>query len=145
MNTTKPIKKAEIKKNWVHIDVDGKILGRVASEISMILMGKHKATFVPYLNSGDGVIVTNSKKIKVTGNKETDKKYYRHSGQVGNLKIDTVEKLRQYDPNKIIFNSVKGMLPKNRLRDVRLANLKIYEGSEHPHQGQFGKVEKKAE
>lgn len=143
MKTTKAVKKAEIKKNWIHIDVDGKVLGRVAAEISMILMGKHKATYVPYLNSGDGVIVTNSKKIKVTGTKETTKKYYRHSGHVGNLNVDTVEKLRMYKPNDILFNAVKGMLPKNRLRDVRLANLKIYEGSEHPHNGQTAKLEKK--
>lgn len=145
MKTTTSVKKAEIKKNWVHIDVDGKVLGRIASEIAMILMGKHKATYVPYLNSGDAVIVTNSKKIKVTGKKETDKKYYRHSGQVGNLKTDTIEKLRMYKPNQILFHAVKGMLPNNRLRDVRLANLRIFEGSEHSHQGQLGKVEKKGE
>jgi large subunit ribosomal protein L13 len=145
MQTTKPIKKSEIVKNWIHIDADGKILGRLASEVSMILMGKHKATYVPYLNSGDGVIITNSKKIKVTGNKETDKKYYRHSGKVGGLKTDTVEKLREYDPNQILLNAVKGMLPKNRLRDVRLANLKLYPGAEHPHKGQVSQVEVKGE
>lgn len=145
MQTTKPIKKSEIVKNWIHIDADGKVLGRLAADISMMLMGKHKATYVPYLNSGDGVIVTNTRKVKVTGNKETDKRYYRHSGKVGSLKTDTVEKLRVYDPNKIIFEAVKGMLPKNRLRDVRLANLKLYPEAEHPHKGQVGKVEVKGE
>ena len=127
---TSATKKSEVKKKWIHIDAEGKILGRVAAEIVTILMGKDKANYAPYLDSGNNVVVTNVKKIVVTGNKETGKTYYSHSRKIGNLKTETVAKLREHNPSKVLVLAVKGMLPKNRLRDVRLANLKIYEADE---------------
>ncbi len=133
---TSATKKSEVKKKWLHIDANGKVLGRLASEIVTILMGKDKPNYAPYLDGGNNIVVTNAKQIIVTGNKELGKIYYRHSGKVGNLRMETVEKLREHNPRKILFNAVKGMLPKNRLRDVRLGNLKIYEGENHPHSAQ---------
>lgn len=128
--------KTELTTKWHHIDADNKVVGKVAAEVVNLLTGKHKVNYVPYLNSGDSVVVTNTKKIVLTGNKELKKLYHRHSGQVGKLKTNTAEKLRRNNPNMILFNAVKGMLPKNRLQKVRLANLHLYAGNEHPHQGQ---------
>lgn len=135
MKTTE-IKRESLKSEWHLIDASTKSLGRIATEISSLLLGKHKVTFTSQTNVGDKVVVINSKKLVVTGNKITDKKYYRHSGYAGGLKERNVDYYLKKNPGFIIENAVKGMLPTNRLRDVRMANLYIYEGTEHPHQGQ---------
>lgn len=138
MNTTTATKKTDLQINWHLIDAKGKVLGRIATEIASLLVGKHKVDYAPYLNCGDKVVVINAKFIELTRNKELNKVYYRHSGTVGNLKTKTVKQLREHNPNKIILTAVKGMLPKNRLQNDRLANLYIYEGPEHKQQAQLG-------
>jgi large subunit ribosomal protein L13 len=138
----KATKASEIKREWYLVDVDGKTLGRVSTEIAGLLMGKSKPYFVKNLDCGDFVVVTNSKKIKVTGNKELDKKYRRHSGYPGGFKEETLGELRNRKPNDIIIHAVKGMLPQNRLRDEMLNRLKVFEGAEHTYSDKFGKAEK---
>ena len=137
MKVTRAITKKEVVQNWHLIDADGKVLGSTATEIAHLLMGKHKATYVPYMNSGDKVVVINSAKVVLTGNKDNAKLYRSHSGYVGNLRTHTAAQVRKSNPNRMIREAVKGMLPKNRLRDVRLADLYIYPDAEHPHQGQL--------
>jgi large subunit ribosomal protein L13 len=122
---------------WRVVDVEGKTLGRVASEISMLLMGKHKATYVPYLHSGDFVIVVNAEKIVVTGKKLEDKMYYRYSGYRGGLKEQNLETVLRKKPEDAIKHAVKGMLPKSRLGKQMIGRLKIYAGPEHPHEAQI--------
>ncbi len=132
-------KASEIKREWHIIDVDGKVLGRVSTEIAGLLMGKSKPNFVRNLDCGDYVVVINSKKIKVTGKKEHDKLYRRHSGYPGGFREERLEELRARKPNDIIVHSVKGMLPQNKLRDQMLLRLKIFEGAEHEYMDKFGK------
>ena len=134
--TTHATKKSEQKYNWHFINSDNKVLGRLSSEICVLLTGKNKVNYVPYLNMGDKVVVYNSKKVAVTGTKELNKMYYSHSGQVGNLKTKNLSQVREHNSKRIILDAVSGMLPKNRLRNDRLANLYIYEDENHPHQGQ---------
>ena len=135
----KATKASEIKREWHLIDVDGKVLGRVSTQIANLLMGKSKSYFVRNLDCGDFVVVVNSKKVKVTGGKEEKKTYYRHSGYPGGFKQETLSDLRARKPNDIIIHAVKGMLPQNRLRDKMLARLKVFEGSEHSYSDKFGK------
>lgn len=130
--------KTEMKPEWHHIDAKGKVLGRLAADISVLLTGKDKPNYAPYLNSGDNVVVTNVGKVALTGNKELGKMYAIHSGQVGNFKMKTAKQTRKDTPKKMIYEAVKGMLPKNKLRNDRLANLYLYEGEDHPHAGQTG-------
>jgi large subunit ribosomal protein L13 len=139
MRKTYSIKKEDIKKNWVLIDANEKVLGRLAVKISSILTGKNKVIYTPNQVCGDNVIVINSQKIILTGNKEQDKIYRRHSGKVGNLQENKAFEIRKNDPNRMIYDAVNGMLPKNRLRKIWLSNLHIYKGSEHPHKAQVGK------
>jgi large subunit ribosomal protein L13 len=135
----KATKASEIKRDWHLIDINGKVLGRVSTEIANLLMGKSKSYFVKNLDCGDFVVVINSKKVKVTGNKEEKKTYYRHSGYPGGLKQETLGDLRQRKPNDIIMHAVKGMLPQNRLRDNMMARLKVFEGEEHTYTDKFSK------
>ena len=130
--------KTEMKAQWHHIDARGKVLGRLAADIAVLLIGKHKVNYAPYLNSGDKIVVTNVEKVALTGNKELGKVYAIHSGQVGNFRTKTVKQVRNDNPKVLIHEAVKGMLPKNKLRNDRLANLYLYVGKEHPHQGQVG-------
>lgn len=134
--TPVPDGKTKIEKNYFVVDATGKTLGRLASNIAKILLGKHKSCWVPYLDTGDYVIVVNAEKIKVTGRKITDKVYYRHSGYLGGLKKETFMSLMQKSPETIIEHAVKGMLPHNRLGRKLLKKLKVYRGQEHPHQAQ---------
>lgn len=120
----------DIKREKHVIDASGKILGKLASDVALLLMGKHKPNFVPYLDNGDFVVVTNAGKIKVTGKKMSQKKYTRHSGYPGGLKIETFDKLMDKDPRKIIEHAVKGMLPKNRLGRAEFKKLKVYKGGQ---------------
>ncbi len=126
----------KIKKDWFVVDVQGKVLGRIASEIAKILRGKHKPQYTPFLDTGDFVIVVNAEKVKVTGNKEKDKIYYSHSGYPGGLKEARLEELRAKKPEEIIRRAVWGMLPKNALGRKMLKKLKVYRGSQHPHTAQ---------
>lgn len=133
---TKTIKASEIQKDWYVADADGKILGRFASEIAQILRGKHKPNFSPNMDMGDFVVVINAEKVKVTGKKETDKIYFRHSGYPGGTTFTDLSHMRRTYPERIIENAVKGMLPKNKLGSAIMKHLKIYAGTEHPHTAQ---------
>ena len=133
-------KPAEVKRDWYVIDAEGKTLGRLATEIARRLRGKHKPEFTPHVDTGDYIIVINAEKVGVTGNKEKDKMYYRHTGYVGNMKSTSLGKLRQTFPDRIITTAVQGMLPKNPLGRAMFKKLKVYAGSEHGHQAQQPKV-----
>jgi len=135
-------KASEIKRDWHLVDVDDKVLGRVSTEIAGLLMGKSKPNFVRNLDCGDYVVVINSKKVKVTGKKEHDKLYRRHSGYPGGFREERLEELRDRNPNDIIKHAVKGMLPQNKLRDQMLLRLKMFEGAEHEYMDKFGKADK---
>jgi large subunit ribosomal protein L13 len=129
-------KKSEIKRNWLVVDCKDQVVGRVASTLAMFLMGKHKTDYSPNLDTGDYVVVLNADKLKFTGNKLEDKKYYRHTGFVGGIKITTAGEMMAKRPDRVLRIAVKGMLPKNNLSLRRLMKLKIYSGDEHPHKAQ---------
>ena len=135
METTS-IRVNEITCNWYIVDADGQILGRLASEVAQIIRGKKKPFFTPHMDMGDFVVVINAEKVKVTGNKEKDKTYFRHSGYPGGVTQINLRKVRQVFPEKIITNAVKGMLPHNRLGRKLLTHLKVYSGELHPHAAQ---------
>ena len=135
METTS-IRVNEITRNWYIVDADGQILGRLASEIAQIIRGKKKPFFTPHMDMGDFVVVINAEKVKVTGNKERDKSYFRHSGYPGGVTQINLRKVRENFPEKIITNAVKGMLPHNRLGRKLLTHLKVYSGELHPHAAQ---------
>tara|TARA_B110001450_G_scaffold136074_1_gene127794 strand:+ start:17076 stop:17507 length:432 start_codon:yes stop_codon:yes gene_type:complete len=121
---------------WYIIDADSKTLGRLASEAARILLGKNSPNYNPSRNIGNGLIIINAEKIQVTGKKETDKFYRRHSGQVGGMKLETFGELRDRMPGRVIEKSIKGMLPKGPLGRQLFTQLKVYKGSEHPHSAQ---------
>src|SRR6185437_15345836 len=137
MNTTTATKAKDIKREWHLIDVKDKTLGRISSEIAQLLMGKGKPYFVRNLDCGDYVVIINAKNVKATGNKEEQKKYYRHSGYPGGFKVESLKELRVRKPENIIIHAVKGMLPDNRLKDRMLARLFVFEGSEHTYEDKF--------
>lgn len=124
------------QRQWFVVDAEGQVLGRMASEIANVLRGKHKPCFSPHVDLGDFVIVVNAKAVKLTGNKENDKQYYRHSGYPGGLRVAAASELRAKKPEEMIRLAVKGMLPRNRLSRALLSKLKVYSGPEHPHQAQ---------
>ena len=126
----------DIKKKWVVFDATDQTLGRLSSQIAYVLRGKDKPQFVPYWDCGDNVIVTNAAKVRLTGKKWTDKKYYHHSTYIGGLKEQSAADILAKHPERLIETAVKGMLPKNKLSKKVILNLKIYAGSEHPHTGQ---------
>jgi large subunit ribosomal protein L13 len=128
--------KADIQRRWYHIDADGKVLGRVASQIAILLRGKHKPIYTPHMDTGDHVIVVNASKIRLTGNKLEDKFYARHSGYPGGFKSILAGKLLAQKPERVIEIAVKGMLPKNKLGRAMFKKLKVYGGVNHPHQAQ---------
>jgi len=133
------LRKEDIKRNWWVVDASGKILGRLATKIARILMGKHKRDYTPHVDNGDFVIVVNAEKIKVTGKKLKDKIYYHHTGYLGHLKSISLEKLLEKHPERVIMLAVKRMLPKNKLQKKRLKRLKVYAGPAHPHSAQLPK------
>jgi len=135
METTS-IRLEEITRDWYLIDAQDQILGRLASRVAKILRGKNKPYFTPHMDMGDFVIIINAEKIKVTGNKEEDKNYFRHSGYPGALTKINLKQVREHHPEKIISNAVKGMLPHNRLGRKLLKHLKIYTSAVHPHNAQ---------
>jgi large subunit ribosomal protein L13 len=131
---------ADIKRSWFVTDADGQVLGRLASRLAHRLRGKHKPEFAPHMDNGDYIIVVNCEKIRVTGNKLTGKIYYRHSGYVGGLKEQSLEKMLASKPHQVLMHAVKGMLPKNRLGRAMLKKLRVYAGPEHPHAAQTPQV-----
>ena len=137
---TRSLKAAEIQKDWYIADADGKTLGRFASEIAKILRGKHKPTFTPNLDMGDFVIVINADKVKLSGNKETNKTYFKHSGYVGSTTFTKLDHMRRTQPQRIVEKAVWGMLPKNRLGRAIIKHLKVDNGEEHPHSAQQPKT-----
>ena len=136
MNKTTTPSVTTIKRNWFLVDAEGQTLGRLASEIANVLRGKNKPSFTPHLDTGDFVIVVNAEKIEVSGKKASQKLYRRHSGRPGGMKIEKFENLRDRIPERIIEQAVKGMLPHNSLGRQQFKKLKVYKGSEHPHDAQ---------
>ena len=134
---TTATKISDVKRTWHLIDLKDKTLGRVSSEIAQLLMGKSKPYFVRNLDCGDYVVVINAKAIKATGNKEVQKKYYRHSGYPGGFKVETLKEMRERKPENIITHAVKGMLPDNRLKARMLTRLNVFAGEEHTYTDKF--------
>ncbi len=130
------LKNTEVSRDWVVFDASDKILGRFATKIADKLRGKDKPTFTPHVDGGDFVVVINAEKVKVTGNKAEQKKYYKHSLYPGGLKEKSYKEVLESTPERIIENAVKGMLPKNKLGKSIIKKLKVYSGSEHPHESQ---------
>jgi large subunit ribosomal protein L13 len=133
---TYAVKASEIDRHWWVVDATDQTLGRLATRIATLLAGKHKPTYSPHLDTGDHVVVLNAGKIKVTGNKLGQKRYYRHSGYPGGLKEESLEALLERKPELAIERAVKGMLPQNRLGRAMFKKMKVYRGSDHPHQAQ---------
>lgn len=128
--------KETVNKEWVLIDAEGEVLGRMASIAAKFLRGKYKPNFTPHVDCGDNVIVINAGKFKLTGNKMTEKEYVRHSGYPGGQRTRTAEELLAKKPTAVVEKAIKGMLPKNRLGSALFRNLYVYEGTEHPHEAQ---------
>jgi len=138
--STQAAKKIEVQKNWFVVDLEDQVLGRAAAKIAHVLRGKHKAIYTPHVDTGDFVIVLNADKVRLTGNKLADKKYYRHSGYPGGIREITAGQLLEKRPEDVIKKAVKGMLPKNKLGRQMFKKLKVYAGSDHPHAAQQPKA-----
>ena len=130
-------KKQELERDWYCIDANGQVLGRLATRIANILTGKHKPTYMPFLDAGDHVIVVNAERVMLTGAKDKDKVYYRHSGYPGGIKEARAEEIRSKHPERLVESAVRGMLPKNRLGRAQFKKLKVYAGPDHPHEAQM--------
>jgi large subunit ribosomal protein L13 len=128
--------KETVQKEWFVVDAQDEILGRLASKVAIVLRGKHKPSFTPHVDCGDNVIVINAEKVKLTGNKMTEKQYVRHTGYPGGQRIQTPEDLLAKKPEAVVEKAVKGMLPKNRLGSEIFRNLYVYVGENHPHEAQ---------
>ncbi len=127
----------DIEKKWILIDADGLVLGRLASVVAARLRGKHKPTYTPHMDCGDNVIIINAEKVKLTGRKLTDKKYYRHTGYPGGIKETTPERIFAGKfPERVLQKAIDRMIPKGPLGRAQLRNLRVYAGGEHPHEGQ---------
>jgi len=129
-------KAGEVEQSWHVVDATDQVLGRMATEIAQVLMGKHRPEYTPHVDTGDYVIVTNAKAVKLTGRKDAQSVRTRYTGYPGGLKVETFGSLRERKPEMLIEDAVRRMLPKNRLGRVMLKKLKVYAGSEHPHQAQ---------
>lgn len=129
-------KPRDIERKWYVIDAEGKVLGKVAAKAATVLRGKNKPTFTPHMDTGDYVVIINADKVLVTGKKETDKIYKRHSGYPGGLKETSLGELRAKNPEQILSHAVKGMMPKGKLGRQMFKKLKVYAGAEHPHKAQ---------
>ena len=138
--TTYTAKAHEVQHGWYVVDAQGKVLGRLATQIAMRLRGKHKPEYTPHVDTGDFIVVVNAAKLRVTGRKSQNKMYYRHSGQPGQMKETTFEKLQAKKPQLVLQLAVKGMLPKGPLGYAMLKKLKIYGGEKHPHAAQQPKA-----
>jgi len=140
---TYSLKGGEIEKHWHVVDANGQTLGRLATQVANLLMGKHKPTYSRHLDMGDYVVVVNAEKIRVTGNKLQDKKYYRHTGYMGGLKERTLGTMLQRRPGRVVELAVRGMLPRNRLGRQLYRHLKVYAGPDHPHEAQVNASRKR--
>ncbi|CAG7656615.1 50S ribosomal protein L13 [Paenibacillus allorhizosphaerae] len=140
MRTTYMAKPNEVERKWYIIDATDKTLGRLASEAASILRGKHKTQFTPHVDTGDFVVIINAEKVHLTGKKLQDKKYYRHSLYPGGLKVTSAGDMLKNKPERVLEFAIHGMLPKNRLGNSLKTKLKVYAGSEHPHQAQQPEV-----
>ena len=129
-------KEGEFERGWKVFDAEGKILGRLATEVADTLRGKNKPNFTPHVDTGDFVVIVNADKIRLTGKKLSDKVYYHHTGYPGGIKSITAEKLLEKKPEQLLIAAIKGMLPKNKLQQRFMKKLKIYAGAAHPHQAQ---------
>lgn len=129
-----PVK--EIERKWYMVDAQDKVLGRLASEIAVRLRGKHKPNYSTFMDTGDFVVVVNAEKVRLTGKKWDDKMYYRHTGYIGGIKERSAKEVLEKEPEELLRKAVKGMLPKNTLGRNQLKKLKIYTGTEHPHEAQ---------
>jgi large subunit ribosomal protein L13 len=127
---------SEVRNQWFLLNAEDQVLGRLASRVAVILMGKHKADYTPFLKTGDHVIVVNAGKVLLTGRKEEQKKYYRHSGYPGGIKEISARQMREKHPERLVENAVRGMLPKNKLGKQLTRRLKVYAGPQHPHEAQ---------
>ncbi len=130
------LKSAEVQRSWVVIDASESTLGRIATQAAGRLIGKHKPTYTAHVDGGDYVIIVNASKVNVTGNKEADKTYYRHTGFPGGIKSKLFKDVATEDASKIFVAAIKGMLPKNKLLDARMKRLKVYSGEQHDHAAQ---------
>jgi len=128
--------KTNLQRSWYVLDAQDVVLGRLATKVAMMLMGKHKPTYTPFIDAGDHVVVINADKVRLTGNKEEDKNYYRHSGYPGGLKTTTAKKMRQTRPERMIKLAIQGMLPKSKMGKQMYRKLNVYAGPKHPHQAQ---------
>ena len=133
-------KKTDIEKKWHLIDAEGLVLGRLATRVAMILRGKNKPVYTPHTDTGDFVIIVNADKVRLTGNKLEDKAYYHHTGYPGGIKKELAKDIMKKSPERIIMSAVRGMIPKNTLGRQQLSKLKVYSGTDHPHQGQNPEV-----
>jgi len=131
--------KETVNKEWVLIDADKEILGRLSTKVAKLLRGKYKPEFTPHVDCGDNVIIINAEKVVLTGNKMTDRQHFSHSGYPGGQKRLSPEEIKAKDPRRLIEHAVKGMLPKNRLGSALFRNLKVYVGEKHPHEAQNAK------
>lgn len=129
-------KNSDVERKWHVIDADGLVVGRLASQVAKILRGKNKPIFTPHVDTGDFVVIVNAEKVRFTGNKLEKKAYYRHSGYPGGLKTTMAKDIMKKTPERIIYSAVRGMLPKNTLGRQQFKKLKVYRGSEHPHNAQ---------
>lgn len=136
MKTTKFMKKTDVNRKWYVVDAKDQVLGRMATRIAMYLRGKNKPTFTPHVDTGDFVVVINADKVRVTGNKLVDKKYYSHSGYIGHIKEETLKDRMETTPEEVIQAAVWGMIPKNRLGRQIIKKLKVYSGDKHDHAAQ---------
>lgn len=134
--STYTAKPADIEREWHIIDAENQIVGRLASKVATLLRGKHKPSFTPHMDMGDHVIVINADKVRFSGNKETDKEYFRHTGYPGGVKTRTPKEVRIKKPTFMVENAVKGMLPKGPLGRQMIKKMKVYAGPEHPHEAQ---------
>jgi len=136
MNKTYMARPEEVEPKWWLVDAQDKVVGRLASDIAVILMGKHRPTYTPHVDTGDYVIVVNAGRVHVSGNKEIEKIYYRHSGFPGGLRAETLSEVRKSHPERLVEIAVRGMLPKTKLGRAMFLKLKVYTGPKHPHQAQ---------
>lgn len=139
MGTYSP-KQDELQRDWLLIDAEDKVLGRLAAKVSYLLLGKHKPGFAYHMDGGDFVVIINAEKIKVTGNKYEDKKYYRHTGYPGGIKETRLKQMMESKPERVLEKAIKGMLPHTKLGRALFRKLKVYAGSNHPHSAQDPKV-----
>jgi large subunit ribosomal protein L13 len=129
-------KKQDVNRKWHIVDADGQVLGRLASRVAMVLRGKTKPIYTPNIDTGDGVIVINADKIRLTGNKIEQKVYYHHTGYPGGIKKEAVKDIMKDNPERVITSAIRGMLPKNTLGREQIKKLKVYSGTDHPHKAQ---------